>query len=140
MANVVRHDPFEAADPIDTLFRGFFRPVPMEKALPQVRMDVKEDEKAYTVHAEMPGVSRDDIHVTLDGNTVSISAELRKTAEQKEGERVLCRERSVGRVSRSFALEHEVDEAAAQAKYQDGVLELTLPKKVAAAARRLTIQ
>lgn len=140
MANVVRHDPFETADPIDTLFRGFFRPVSMEKALPQVRMDVKEDEKTYTVHADIPGVSRDDIHVTIDGNTVSISAELSKTAEQKEGERVLCRERSVGRVSRSFALEHEVDEAAAQAKYQDGVLELTLPKKVAAAARRLTIQ
>lgn len=140
MAHVVRHDPFEAADPIDTLFRGFLRPVPMEKALPQVRMDVKEDEKAYTVHADMPGVSRDDIHVTIDGNTVSISAELSQATEQKEGERVLRRERSVGRVSRSFALEHEVDEAAAQAKYQDGVLALTLPKKVAAAARRLTIQ
>lgn len=140
MAHVVHHDSFEAADPIDTLFRGFFRPVSMEKALPQVRMDVKEDEKAYTVHADMPGVSRDDIHVTIDGNTVSISAELSQATEQKEGERVLRRERSVGRVSRSFALEHEVDEAAAQAKYQDGVLALTLPKKVAAAARRLTIQ
>lgn len=140
MAHIVRHDPFEAADPIDTLFRGFFRPVQMEKELPQFRMDVKEDEKAYTVHADMPGVNKDDIHVTLDGNTVSISAEVRKQTEQKEDERVLRRERSVGRVSRSFALEHEVDEAGAQARYQDGVLELTLPKKIASAARRLTVQ
>lgn len=140
MTHVVRHAPYETSDPIDTLFRGFFRPVQMEKDLPQLRMDVKEDDKTYTVHADIPGVAREDIHVTLDGNTVFISAEVRQASEQKEGERVLRRERTVGRISRSFALEHEVDEAAAQAKYQDGVLELTLPKKVAAAARRLTIQ
>jgi Molecular chaperone (small heat shock protein) len=103
-------------------------------------MDVKEDEKGYTVHAEMPGVPKDDIHVTIDGSTVTISAEVKKQTEQKEGERLLRRERQFGRVSRSFVLEHEVDEASASAKYQDGVLELTLPRKAAAAARRLSIQ
>ncbi|MEW6118862.1 MAG: Hsp20/alpha crystallin family protein [Pseudomonadota bacterium] len=139
MANITRYDPFEMTDPLDNLFRGFFRPVQMDKEMPQIRMDVKEDDKAYAVHADMPGVAKDDIHVTIDGNTVSISAEVKKSSEQKEGEKVLRRERYFGRVSRSFALEHEVDESAASAKYQDGVLELTLPKKLATAAKRLNV-
>ena len=137
MANITRYDPFEMTDPLDNLFRGFFRPVQMDKDMPQIRMDVKEDEKGYAVHADIPGVAKDDIHVTIDGNTVSISAEVKKNTEQKEGEKVLRRERYFGRVSRSFALENEVDEASASARYQDGVLELVLPKKTAAAAKRL---
>lgn len=140
MANISRYDPFEMTEPLDTLFRGFFRPVQVDKGMPQIRMDVKEDEKGYAVHADIPGVSKDDIHVTIDGNTVAISAEVKKNAEQKEGEKVLRRERYFGRVSRSFVLEHEVDEAGATARYQDGVLELLLPKKMAAAARRLAVQ
>jgi HSP20 family protein len=140
MANITRYDPFEMTDPLDTLFRGFFRPVQMDKEMPQIRMDVKEDEKSYTVHADIPGVSKDDIHVTIDGNTVAISAEVKKSSEQKEGEKVLRRERYFGRASRSFALEQEVDEATATARYQDGVLELVLPKKAAVAAKRLAVQ
>lgn len=140
MANITRYDPFEATDPLDTLFRGFFRPVRLDKEAPQIRMDVKEDETSYAVHADIPGVAKDDIQVTIDGNTVAISAEVRKSAERKEGEKVLRRERYFGRVGRSFALEHEVDEAAATARYQDGVLELVLPKKAAAAAKRLAVQ
>jgi HSP20 family protein len=140
MANISRYEPYEVSDPLDNLFRGFFRPVQMDKEMPQIRMDVKEDEKNYAVHADMPGVAKDDIHVTIDGNTVSISAEVKKNTEQKEGEKVLRRERYFGRVSRSFALEHEVDEAAASARYQDGVLELLLPKKTAASAKRLNVQ
>lgn len=140
MANITRFDPFEMTDPLDNLFRGFFRPVQLDKDMPQIRMDVKEDEKGYAVHADIPGVKKEDIHVTIDGNTVSISAEVKKTSEKKEGEKVLRSERYFGRVSRSFALEHEVDEAASTARYQDGVLELRLPKKAAAAARRLSVQ
>ena len=140
MANATRNDVFQAADPFDTLFRGLFQPVPLDRNAPQIRVDVKEDEKSYTVHADMPGVPKNDIHVTIDGSTVSIAAEVKKQAEQQNGERLLRRERIFGRVNRSFVLEHEVDEAAASAKYQDGVLELTLPKKTAAAARRISIQ
>src|SRR5512143_2424251 len=139
MANISRYDPFEMTEPLDTLFRGFFRPVQVDKGMPQIRMDVKEDEKGYTVHADIPGVNKDDIHVTIDGNTVAISAEIKPRAEQKEGEKVLRRERHFGRARRSFALEQEVDEASASARYQDGVLELVLPKKPAAAAKRLTV-
>ncbi|WP_296894709.1 Hsp20 family protein [Thiobacillus sp.] len=139
MSNMTRYDPFET-DSLDNLFRGFFRPVKLDRDMPQIRMDVKEDETGYAVHADIPGVNKDDIHITIDGNTVSISAETKKLTEQKDGEKVLRRERYVGRVGRSFALEHEVDEASASARYQDGVLELLLPKKVAAAAKRLAVQ
>ncbi|MBC2730035.1 MULTISPECIES: Hsp20 family protein [unclassified Thiobacillus] len=139
MSNMTRYDPFET-DSLDNLFRGFFRPVKLDRDMPQIRMDVKEDETGYAVHADIPGVNKEDIHITIDGNTVSISAETKKLTEQKDGEKVLRRERYVGRVGRSFALEHEVDEASASARYQDGVLELVLPKKAAAAAKRLAVQ
>src|SRR3569623_1682610 len=139
MSNMTRYDPFET-DSLDNLFRGFFRPVKLDRDMPQIRMDVKEDETGYAVHADIPGVNKDDIHITIDGNTVSISAETKKLTEQKDGEKVLRRERYVGRVGRSFALEHEVDEASASARYQDGVLELVLPKKAAAAAKRVAVQ
>lgn len=140
----ITYDPLAMTDPLDALFRGFLRPVRMDARMdtevPQIRMDVRENEGGYAVHADIPGVDKDDIHVSIDGNTVAISAEVKKSTERKDGEKVLRRERSFGRVSRSFALEHEVDETSASARYRDGVLELVLPKKAAAAARRLAVQ
>jgi HSP20 family protein len=142
MANVTRFDPFEIStiDPFDEIFKGFFRPVRAEGSPGvQIRMDVREDDSGYNVHAEIPGVKKEDIHVTIDGSQVSISAETRQEKEIKEGEKVLRSERYYGKVSRSFSLASEIDEAAAQAKYSDGVLELSLPKKTAASSRKLTI-
>lgn len=141
MANLTRYDPLDPSlDPFDDLFRGFFRPVRMDRELPQFKMDVKENDKAYTVHADLPGVKKEDIHVLIEGNTVAISAETRSESEQKEGEKVLKRERSYGKVYRSFALGSDIDEATATAKYADGVLELVLPKKTATASKRLTVE
>jgi HSP20 family protein len=141
MANISRWDPF---DDLDDLFKGFFlRPMrleaPGEQAM-RIKMDVKEDDKTYTVHAEIPGVKKEDISISIDGNQVSISAEVRKEKEEKQGERVLRSERYYGRVYRAFSLGQDVDQERAQAKYDNGVLELTLPKKAAAATRRLTVQ
>lgn len=140
MANILRYNP--ADDAFDDLFRGFFmRPVRLEgQPEVQIKMDVSEDDKAYTVHAEIPGVKKEDIHVTIDGNQVAVSAEVRNEKEVKEGEKVLRSERYYGKVSRAFTLGQDVDEATAQAKYKDGVLELTLPKKAVAASKKLTIQ
>lgn len=141
MANLTRYDPFEIGlEPFDDLFRGFFRPVRVDRELPQFKMDVKESDKAYIVHADLPGVKKEDIHVSIEGNAVAISAESRTESEQKEGEKVLKRERTYGKVYRSFSLGADIDEAAATAKYSDGVLELVLPKKTAAAGRRLAVQ
>ena len=143
MANITRYDPFDVAlDPFDDLFRGFLRPVRFEgQPQPmQIKMDVKEDDKAYTVHAEIPGVKKEDIHVTIEGNQVSISAETKKEKEEKEGEKVLRSERYYGKVYRSFTLGQDVDEATATAKYNEGVLDLTLPKKATSSAKKLAIQ
>ena len=130
-------------DPLDDLFRGFFvRPVEFEPQAdaPVVKMDVKEQEKNYLVHAEIPGVKKEDIHISVDGAVVSITAERREEKDVRDGERVLRTERYFGKVSRSFQLAQEIDEAQVTAKYTDGVLELTLPKKAATQARRITIQ
>jgi HSP20 family protein len=147
MANITRFDPFSIArtDPfgdIDDLFKGFFmRPVLLEgQPQMQIKMDVKEDDNAYTVHADIPGVKKEDIHVSIEGNQVSISAETKVEKEHKKGEKLLRSERYVGKVARSFTLAHDVDEAKAQARYSDGVLELTLPKKAGGAAKKLAIQ
>ncbi len=141
MANVTRYDPFDIGfEPFDNLFRGFLHPVRLEQDAPQIKMDVKEEENAYRVHAEIPGVKKDDIHVSVEGNTVSISAETKKESEEKEGEKVLKRERYYGKVARSFTLANEIDESNASAKYTDGVLELVLPKKQRANIRKLSIQ
>ncbi|MBI5436537.1 MAG: Hsp20/alpha crystallin family protein [Nitrosomonadales bacterium] len=140
MANLTRYNP--ADDAFDDLFRGFFmRPVRIEgQPEIQIKMDVKENDNAYTVHAEIPGVKKEDIHVTIDGNQVAISAEVKNEKEVKEGEKVLRSERYYGKVSRAFTVAQDVDEAAAQAKYNDGVLELTLPKKAAVKSKRLNIE
>jgi HSP20 family protein len=142
MANVTRFDPFQISgfDPLEDVFKGFFRPVRIEGAPDvQIKMDVKEDDKGYTVHAEIPGVKKEDIHVSIDGNQVSISAEARQEKEVKEGEKVLRSERYYGKVARSFSVASDIDEGTSHAKYADGVLELVLPKKAAASSKKLTI-
>ena len=129
-------------DPLDDFFRGFFvRPVDFgtQAEAPAVKIDVKEQESGYLVHAEIPGVKKEDIHVAVDGPIVSISAERNEEKDVKEGERVLRTERYFGKVSRSFQLAQEIDEGKVVAKYVDGVLELNLPKKAAAQAKRITV-
>jgi HSP20 family protein len=136
-------NPLTRKDPLDDFFRGFFvRPVEyggMPVEAPDIKVDVKEQDKAYVVHAEMPGIKKEDIHVTIDGSTVSISAERKQEKEVKEGERVLRTERYFGKVARSFQLGQDIDDAQACAKFTDGVLELTLPKKAVAQSKRLAI-
>jgi HSP20 family protein len=131
--------------PLDDLFRGFFvRPVDLGNTAsaeaPQVRVDVKENADGYEVHAELPGIKKEDIHVHIDGPVISISAERKLNKELKDGERVLRTERYYGKVSRSFQLGQDIDEAKAGAKFVDGVLDLNLPKKVESQATRLVIQ
>ena len=128
-------------DPTEDVFRGFLRPlrweVPMEA--PQIKLDVAEDNSAYTIKAEIPGVRKEDIDVRVDGNVVSLSAEVKKTKEEKEEGRVLRSERYYGMVRRSFSLGSDVDQGKSVAKYQDGVLTLTLPKRSSGESRRLQI-
>jgi HSP20 family protein len=147
MANITRYDPFNEMarlDPFgdfDNLFKGFMiRPVfTGTAAAPQMKLDVSEDDKAYTIKAEIPGVNKDDIHISVEGNLVSISAEVKKETEKKEGKKVVHSERYFGQISRSFTLDKEVEQGAATAKYTDGVLEAVLPKKQGTAAKRIAV-
>jgi HSP20 family protein len=146
MANVTRFDPRNDyfGELVDDLFKGFLvRPVAYNgngAALPRLKVDVAEKNGAYVVTAELAGVKKDDIQVTIDGAEVTLTAEVKREKEAAQDERVLLTERTFGKVSRSFSLPQEVDEAKAEAKFRDGVLELTLPKKAAAARKQVTIQ
>lgn len=126
--DVARFDPFTS---MEDWFKGFgLRPLFNEMdAAPLIKIDLTENDKTYTIHAEIPGVNKEDIKVQVDGNRVSINAETKKEKEEKEGERVICRERYQGSSYRSFTLDSDVDEASTSAKYENGVLELILPKK-----------
>ena len=109
-------------------------------ALQATDLDVEENDTGYSVKAEIPGVKKEDIRVEVDGNQVSISAEVKQEREVKEGERVLRSERYFGKVSRSFQLPVAVDESRTTAKYEDGVLTLTLPKQAAPSSRRIAVE
>ncbi len=144
MANVTRYDPF--SEVVDDLFKGFLvRPLGFEGrgdgglALPRAKVDVAERDNAYAVTAEIPGVKKEDIHVNIDGAQVTIEAEV-KQEKQNQNERQLHSERVYGRIVRSFTLPQEVDEGKAQAKYNNGVLELTLPKKTGGGRKEISIQ
>lgn len=140
MANHVRMNVMD--NTLDEMLRGFFvRPMNVEATAPvQLRIDVSETESGYTVLAEIPGVKKDDIQVAVDGNQIEISAEVRNGRALQDGEKVLRAERFFGKVHRAFALAHDIDDAATEARYVDGVLELKLPKKTSARLKRISIQ
>ena len=149
MVNIVRRDPLFSditrLDPftnMDDLLKGFgMRPFLNEtEARSLIKVDLSEDDKAYTIRAEIPGVNKDDIKIQVDGNRVSISAETKQEKEEKEGERVIRRECYQGSSYRSFSLDNDVDETKTQAKYENGMLELTLPKTNGRAAKRIEIK
>lgn len=138
MTRLSLYDPF--AEVFPELFRGTFAVprVPNGEAL-EIKVDVSETPNEFMVHAELPGVAKDDIHVEIDGNRVSITGEVKKETEKKEGERVLRSERYYGSVARSFALASEIDEAKSIAKFENGVLNLTLKKKEVVGGKKLQI-
>ncbi len=144
MRNITRFDP--VTDMFDDLLKGFFvRPVTAanlesQEQVRRARIDVLEQNGEFKVLAELPGVKKEDIKVQIDGDQVSISAETRVEREAKDGERVLHSERYYGKVARTFTLGAELDDARVVAKFENGVLELTLPRKQSVAAKQITIQ
>jgi HSP20 family protein len=140
MNKVIAYDPFADVG-FDDLFRGFFKPVRVAGPAPlTIKMDVSENDKGYVVQAEIPGARKEDIQVTIEGNQVTIGAEVKREVEAREGDKPLRAERYFGSLYRSFALPVEVDETTSAAKFENGVLELTLAKQPALAGRKLTIQ
>ena len=144
-----RLDPSAAVFPhrLDDLLAGFFAPHPDEArgAVAPIKIEVSEDPSSYRVSAVLPGVKKEDIHVEVDKNEISIVAEIKRehgapVDAAKDGERVLHSERFYGKASRVFSVALDIDEVAVQATYADGVLSLVLPKKVPVSAKRVTVQ
>lgn len=147
MADMTRFNPFRGLarfDPfgrdIDDFFKGgFVTPIQFNQlSAGQIPIDVSEDDKSYKVRAEIPGFNKEDIHVSVHGDQVSISAETKKEKEEKKGDQVVLRECYYGRQQRAFTLPQAVDDTKATAKYTDGVLELVLPK-AGAASKKIAI-
>ena len=131
-------------DPIDRMFPEMFRrfgwPTRLSEEAPgEIRIDVTERDKDYEVRAEIPGARKEDIQVRVDGNFVSIAAEVKKDTEEKSGGRVVMKETYYGSASRGFSLAHEIDSAKVVAKLEDGVLKLTLPKRQSGSGKAIEI-
>lgn len=143
MANITRHAPIAPIeDWMEDMLKGLLVRPPrlFEGELGiSMKVDVSESDNDYTVKAELPGVKKDDIKVNIDGNQVTISAESRKETEEKKGERVIRSERYYGQIYRSMSLDSDIDQDRAEAKFENGVLTLSLPKKPGTAGKQLTI-
>lgn len=139
MANVTRYNPFDEL--FNEFSKGFWvKPLAFPAGTEvSIKVDVKEDDKSYTVRADVPGVKKEDIQVDVEGSMISLRAEAKQEKEEKKGEKVVYSERSYGMASRSFSLPTEVDEKGAKAEYKDGVLTLTLPKKANGGGKRITV-
>jgi len=131
--------PFERL--MDSIFEDFLTPWEnRESVITSPRMDIAENERAYVVQADIPGVAKEDIRLSVDHRRVSIEAEVKRETSQKEGENILHAERMISKFTRSFTLPAEVDENQADAKLENGVLTLTLPKKEAALPKKIAVQ
>jgi HSP20 family protein len=140
LTTLTRYEPLSGR--LDRVLDELFRPAVWQapaSSLAPIRVDVREDAKAYTVFAELPGVKKDGIQVEIEGDEVVISAETRRQ-ENQEGESWLYAERRFGKVQRRVIVPQEIDEQAAQARFNDGVLELTLPKKAPQAVKRVEVK
>lgn len=131
---------------VDEFFRDFplgysIKPLHGDPLLApeKIKIDVKNNVKSFTVHAEMPGLSKDDIHVTIDGNVVTIQAEVKQHDADTEDGRLLHSERYYGSIQRSFALPAAVSETKVKAKYENGILRLSLPKKDPNGSKKIAI-
>ena len=130
-------DPFSL---VDAMFSDWVGNRAAQSLVSRARLEVTERNGNYEVRAELPGAKKEDITIDIDGGYVSISAKINSQVERKSGERVLYSERSHESYARSFELPQAVDSSAADAKFEDGVLTLTLPKKDAPKSTRVSVR
>lgn len=133
--------PFERHDHmVPSLFRGWPRALVRthDELQFDIRIDVDENDKEYLVRAEIPGARKEDVHVAIDSNYVSISVEFKKDDEKRKG-RTLLSETYRGSVTRGFSLGNEVDESKSTAALDHGVLHLTLMKRQGTAKHTLIV-
>lgn len=133
---------FDPSADFDDMLRGFsLRPWmrDIESTTNDMRLDVQEEDNGYRVSADLPGVKKKDIQITVEGNHVTIEAEVKREESRKERKQ-LHTERYYGKTYRSFSLPHDIDSDKCVANYDDGVLTLTLPKKSNGETRRIDVK
>lgn len=130
MSNIRLFEP-TISDSLESMFKRFLAPtlaqtwVESDLSPLEMRIDIAEKNGTYTVHANLPGVKKEDIKVRVDGNLVQIDAESKQEKDIKEdGSKILRSERYYGAISRSFTVAQDVDDTKAKATYEDGVLTL----------------
>ena len=147
MRTLARWNPFRELAPFASFPEGetYFGEFPFPslamgyEPTPLMRVEVTEDEVCYIVKAEIPGMKKDDIAVSIDGSTVSITAEVKREKQVNPAAKVLRGECYYGSVFRKLTLPFDVNAAKAEASYEAGVLKLMLPKAPGSQARRLAI-
>lgn len=129
---------FDLDSLFDSAFNDFFpgygrlsRTAGSPEALAGMRVDVHESDKAYEIHADLPGVKKEDIEVTLANDVLTVSAKKNTESSKEDNGKVVWRERSSGSISRSFSVSPGTREKDIKASFNDGVLTLTVPKKQA---------
>lgn len=137
--------PFMNRSLFDDLFRDvspayYIKPLHGDALPAQIKVDIKEVPGEYIIQAEIPGAGKENIHVSIEGNIVSIRAEINQIDSQSKDDKLLRSERYFGEVSRSFQLPADLDESASKARYDNGILTLSLAKKQKQAGQRMTIE
>jgi HSP20 family protein len=116
----------------DKVIEGFFAPANTNRSLPNSnfspRVDIKDSGESYSIIADLPGVKKDDVHVTLDDGILSLKASTSSEHTQKEGEKIIRQERYSGKFMRSFNLGDNIQQADIVANFKEGVLTLKIPK------------
>lgn len=102
-------------------------------------LDIVETADGYTVRADLPGVKKDDLSVHVEDNTLIIEAESRDESVEKEGGKVIKRERCIGKYRRALHINDAVDEGAIRAQYHDGVLTVQLPRATKAESKKIAV-
>ena len=136
--------PFVSHSLFDELFRDtnpsyFIKPLHGDPLPSQLRIDVKETPSEFMVKADIPGASKENINVDIDGSLVSIHAHIDQVDSESKNEKILRTERYYGEISRSFQLANEIDEQASKAHYENGVLTLNLIKKHKKTGNRIVV-
>lgn len=138
MSSLKVYSPFD--NTVEDMLQRILRPMQPEWDMPQIKLDVTENDASYLITADLPGVKKEDIQLTVHGNLLSISAETQQEKEETTEGKQIRRERHYGHVYRSITFDQDIDAGHCDAQYENGVLKLTLPKQESSGVRRLTIR
>lgn len=145
MADLIRWNPvddlFDIQDNINKVFGNYLTSRGTQARvigwMPPV--DITESENEYQIKADIPGMKKEDIKISLEDNTLTISGE-RKEEKEEKGKNFVKKEKTFGSFMRSFSLPHSVDSKGIKAAYKEGVLNITVPKSEESKPKEIKIE